>query len=173
MRLTSWIIVMEVGKGCICGSRLIIINCPFNQLKLKPHHFRRKQGCRSPWRHLVWPEPLDSLTVSGAITPILGSDATVWFSLVLGWNHWTLNWTFGPVQAFLTEPLPYLVIVQVILYCRTWFQVQFNMFLNFSQVHKSSGSNFGSELDCGITNVGRRVTIREVQIIIQHRIDHQ
>ena len=46
-------------------------------------------------------------------------------------------------------------MVQVILHCRTWFQVWFKQFLNFEpdfgQVHQGSGSNFGSGPNRGIT----------------------
>ena len=49
----------------------------------------------------------------------------------------------SPVRQFWTEPLPYLVTVQVIFHCWTWFRVCFKQFLNFEpdfgQVCQSSG----------------------------------
>jgi len=74
-------------------------------------------------------------------------------------NFWTLN--LGPGSAILdwTSAL-FGDSSGNITFCRTWFQVQFNQFLNFepdfSQVHQGSG------LNCGITIYNTALLVGEV-----------
>jgi hypothetical protein len=83
----------------------------------------------------------------------------------------------GSVMGYLSEPLPNKVMVQSKITEPDWTKVQgpktslnrtqgpvqgsknlikfnqlSNLGLDFGQVRKSSGSNFGSELNCSITN---------------------
>jgi hypothetical protein len=89
------------------------------------------------------------------------SDATVQFGLVQA-NFWTLN--LGPGSAILdwTSAL-FGDSSGNITFCRTWFQVQFNQFLNFepdfSQVHQGSGPN------CGITIYNTALLVGEVHFM--------
>ena len=111
----------------------------------------------------------NQVTLTPLSSVAVASDAVVWFGPVLGRKSLNLELDFrsgsgkcpdlkpgsSPVQQFWTEPLPYLGMVQVILHCRTWFQVWFKQFLNFEpdfgQVCQGSGSNFGSGPNCSIT----------------------
>jgi len=62
-------------------------------------------------------------------------------------------WFGSWLKSLNLEILPYLVMVQVILHCRTWFQAWFKQFWNF-ELDLWSGLNFGSGLNRGITICG-------------------